>query len=100
MSNLQNRYTWTLAASSAGTAIDFQGWGVETSFYVESGAVSSGVITIESARTAAGPWATIASTTVASTSAATVMEVTGPLLFVRPRVASTGTWTVEAVSYG
>lgn len=103
MSVQQSRYTWALdTVSTAGTAIDFRGFGVENSFYVENGAASSGTITIESARTSSGPWATIASTGMATTGTAAVMEVTGPLLFVRPRVASTvgGTWTIEAVSYG
>lgn len=98
---LQNKYAWTdFTASTAGTAIDFQGFGLETSFYVETGAASSGVVTIKSGRSSNGPWATIASTTVSSTGAAVVMEVTGPLLWVQPTVASTGTWKIEAVSFG
>ena len=101
MSNLQSNYSWTdFTASTAGTAVDFRGFGTETSFYVESGAISSGLVTIQSGRSASGPWATIASTTVSSTGAATIMEVTGPLLFVRPLVASTGTWQIQAVSFG
>src|SRR5690349_21836957 len=96
-SMLQARYTWQSPwASSVGTAIDFSGYGLETTFYVESGASSSGTITIESARTSAGPFVTIASTTISSTGSGAIMEVTGPFLFVRPRVGSSGgTWVIE-----
>ena len=103
--DLQSRYTWDLSASSgAGTAIDFQGFGLETTFYFQVTAVgnaSSGVVLkIESARLAAGPWATVASTQTTSSGAITVMqEVTGPLLWVRPNVAVAGV-TVEAISFG
>lgn len=101
MSLLQARAVWgDFTGSSAGTAVDFRGYGLENTFYVQSGAASSGTVTIETAITAAGPWATIASTTVSATGSLAVMQVTGPFLFVRPRFASTGTWTVQAVSFG
>lgn len=97
---LQSRYTWDLSASTAGTAVDFQGFGVETTFYVFCGAnATTGVFTIQSARSATGPWATIASTRATDTNALTIQEVTGPLLFVRPLTPSTG-YIVEAVSFG
>lgn len=97
---LQSRYTWDLSGSSAGVAVDFQGFGVETTFYVHCGpSGTTGVFSIQSARSAAGPWATIASTRATDTNALTIQEVTGPLLFVRPVVPSTG-YTVEAVSFG
>jgi len=98
---LQAKYAWLdFTGSTAGTAQFFNGWGLENMFYVDSGAASSGVVTIQSGRSATGPWATIASTTIATTGATAIMEVTGPLLYVRVLVASTGTWQAEAVSFG
>ncbi len=102
---LQSRYTWDLSASSgAGTALDFQGFGLETTFYFQLTAAanaSSGVtLKIESARLAAGPWATIASTQTTSSGALLVMQVvTGPLLWVRPNVGAAGV-TVEGIAFG
>ena len=97
---LQTRTTWDCTSSTAVTPYDFQGFGLETTFYIQAGAgATTGTITIQSARTAAGPWATIASTAVSNASTLVIQEVTGPLLFVRPVVQSTG-YIVEAVSFG
>lgn len=101
MSELQNKAAWLdFTTSTVGTAVDFRGYGLENTFYVESGAASSGAVTIQTSRSSAGPWVTIASTTLSATGAVAVMQVTGPFFFIRPTVASTGTWQVEAVSFG
>ena len=100
MSELQNHSTWDLSASTEATAINFSGFGVENTFYIQaSTGASTGTVSILSARIAAGPWATIASTVMGTTGGLIIQEVTGPLLFVKPSVPSTG-YTVEAVSFG
>lgn len=100
MGELQNRYTWDLSASTVATAIDFQGFGLETTFYIQCGAAATtGTVTILSGRTSAGPFGTIASTVATTTNTLVIQEVTGPLLFVKPSVPSTG-YIVEAVSFG
>lgn len=86
--------------STTGQARNFGGHGTENTFYFESGASSSGAITIQTARNENGPWATIASTTVSAVNGIAVLQVAGPFLWMRPTVASTGTWQVEAVSFG
>lgn len=100
MSQLQTRCTWDFTSSTVATAYDFQGLGVETTFYIQAGAgATTGVFTIQSGRTATGPWATIASTSVLNASTLVIQAFTGPLLFVRPVTLSTG-YIVEAVSFG
>ena len=100
MSELQNRYTWDLTTSSAATPIDFSGFGIETTFYIQCGAAATtGTVSILSGRTSAGPFGTIASTVAATTNTMVIQEVTGPLLFVKPSVPSSG-YIVEAVSFG
>lgn len=98
---LQNKYSWLdFTASTSGRAVDFMGFGLENTFYFDAGAASSGAVTVQTARTSTGPWTTIGSTTVSSTGGSAVLQITGPYMFVRPTVVSTGTWQVEVVSFG
>lgn len=103
MSLLQSRYTWTFDASSgaAATPIDFRGEGLEARVYFDANAgMTTGTIAVQSARNSTGPFATITSTVVASTGASvTMLTLTGPVLWIRPSVPSTG-WVVEAVMFG
>lgn len=91
-----------LGSTGAGTAQDCQALGREYSFYVETdgNANSTGSYQIRTARTSSGPWAVLSSGTL-STGAADLVQITGPLLWVSPRVktlgSTAGLLTVELV---
>jgi hypothetical protein len=100
VSELQSRWKWDLTTSSVATALNFAGFGLETTFYITVGAsATTGTVQILSGSTTTGPFGVIASTVAATTGTMVIQEVTGPLLYVKPSVPSSG-YIVEAVSFG
>lgn len=109
---VESRYKWcfgatanaeggaVLGSTGAGTAQFVGGTARENSFYVETdgNANSTGSYQIRTARTSSGPWAVLSSGTL-STGAVDLVQITGPLQWISPRVktlASTaGLITIE-----
>lgn len=112
--NLEARAKWTFGSqaraegdttnnvNSTGTgfAYGINGLARENSFYIETdgNANSTCAYQIQTARTSSGPWVVLSSNTL-STGVVDLVQITGPLAFVRPRIktlASTaGLVTVE-----
>ncbi len=95
--------SWTLSTgSTAGTVVNCFGMGDQSMVYVECDAGSSvNAMQFETALSAGGPFATVASTSATTTNTLRIMQFTGPLYYVRPRVQGVGgTITVALVTYG
>lgn len=107
MAELIDKFVWTLTASTAATTStgawhDVKGHGNRHSFYMECGALTSGTIWIQTARSSASTAVTTLSTTAMSTlGVAGFFQATdGPLFAVRPvatDMSTGGTIIVEMV---
>lgn len=100
---LEFDYTWTFAGSTGGGS-DPRYIGhtspLNVGFFITSNAGSSGVGTLQSGPSSNGPWFNNTSTSLTSTSAYSVMTVTGPIgPWIRAYVNSTGiTCQVQGIS--
>ena len=74
-----------LASTGAGVAFNTHNRGERFTFYVEADAAATGAYQLRSARTSSGPWNIISSGTL-STSGVDVVNVTGPLGWLSPRL--------------
>ena len=89
-----------LGSTGAGTAFEIRGLARENSFYVETdGNVNSTCsYQIRTARTSSGPWIVLSSGTL-STGAADLVQISGPLAWLSPRVktlnSTAGLVTIE-----
>ena len=100
---LENSYGWTAAAAASTGALkayNARGSATELSFYVETGPGCSATIQIQSRiSSSAGPYAVVSTVINGSTSQMNLVQVLGPLEWVRPYVVSktTGVLTVQLI---
>lgn len=102
MGNIASRFKWVfgtdesvsvatgasnnrLGSTGAGVAFNTHGWGVNYSFFVETDAAATCSYQIRAARTSSGPWNVLSSGTL-STSAVDLVQKTGPLGWLSPRI--------------
>ena len=91
--------SWTFTSSGVGTAFDCRGYQQYLSFYIEAAAGSSATVQIETARVSTGAWITLG-TAISVSSNASILQVGGPLFWVRPHATvlpSTATLTVDLI---
>lgn len=102
---IESRFKWSFGSTSrsdapntsqlnstgAGVAYNADGVARENTFYVETdgNTASTGSYQIRTARTSSGPWAVLSSGTLSS-GAVDVVQITGPVLFLSPRVKTLG----------
>jgi hypothetical protein len=89
---------WSSNASSGAQAgVEVHGTPLQTAFYFQaSTGVATATVTVESALSVNGPWATEGGSTALTSGILVVVRITGPLGFVRPVLNSTGI-TVRAI---
>lgn len=87
---------WAFTSSGGGTPVKVSGDVTQAAFFCQTGAESTATVSIQSALSTSGPWATEASAGL-STGAATVIRLTGPFCLVRPHNNSTGVLTVRVI---
>lgn len=80
-----------LGSTGAGTAYKLDGYCREHSFYVETDPNTNSTCSyqIRTARTSSGPWVSLSSGTLSS-GAVDIVQITGPLAWVSPRVKTLG----------
>ena len=87
MPTVSAQQSWSFTSTGEGAAFYARSYPLEGRFYVEAVTTSTLSYQLRTARTSTGPWAVLSSGTLSS-GACAVAGVTGPLLYLSPRIKS------------